>query len=133
VKRLALALAAAALAFGAITLVALEASGVAVLTTLGGDGRARRTHVWWVDDGAGGLEVEAATPERAWLAEALAAGEIEVARDGASARFRVSRDDAPGAHERLRASLRAKYGWRDAWVAVLQDTSRAVVVRLSPP
>lgn len=36
------------------------------------------------------------------------------------------------APERVRALLRAKYGWRDAWVALLQNTSRSVAPRLRP-
>jgi hypothetical protein len=131
VKRLALGACALLLAFGAVTLVALEASDVAVLVTPRPGGGVRETHVWWADDD-GGLLVEAATPERAWLAEAEAAGEIDVVRDGRRERFRVERSPAPGAHDRLRALLRAKYGWRDAWVGLLQDSSRSVAVRLTP-
>ena len=36
-------------------------------------------------------------------------------------------------HARVRAPLRAKYGWGDAWVGFLQDTSRSLAVRLIPP
>jgi reactive intermediate/imine deaminase len=115
----------------AFTAWTLEASDVAVLVTPKPAGGARETHVWWVADGDA-LLVEAATPERAWLAEALAAGEVEVERDGRRERFRVARDEAPDAHERLRAALRAKYGLRDAWVGLFQDTSRSVAVRLAP-
>lgn len=128
-KRLAFGVCGLLLAFGAVTLVALEASDVAVLVTPRPGGGVRETHVWWADDG-GALLVEAATPERAWLAEA--AGEIDVVRAGRRERFRVERSPEPGAHDRLRALLRAKYGWRDAWVGLLQDTSRSVAVRLTP-
>jgi len=131
VKRLALGLLLLLLAFGGITLFALEASHVAVLVTPRPAGGMRETHVWWADDD-GALLVEAATPERAWLAEAEAAGEIDVVREGRRERFRVERIEAPGAHDRLRALLRAKYGWRDAWVDLLQDTSHSVAVRLTP-
>jgi 2-iminobutanoate/2-iminopropanoate deaminase len=130
-RRLTLVLLVLLLAFAALTFWALEAGDVAVLVTQRPEGSVRETHVWWAEDD-GTLQVEAATPERAWLAEALEAGEIEVERDGRRERFRVERSDAPGAHDRVRALLRAKYGWRDAWVGVLQDTSRSVAVRLSP-
>ena len=129
-RRLALGLFVGLLAFGAFTLWALEASNVAVLITQRPDGGTRETHVWWVEDG-GALRVEAATPERAWLAEAQGVGEVDVERDGRRERFRVERSMEPGAHDRLRALLRAKYGWRDAWVGLLQDTSRSVAIRLS--
>jgi reactive intermediate/imine deaminase len=110
---------------------ALEASDVAVLVTERPGGGTRETRVWWVErDGA--LLLEAATPERAWLAEALAAGEVTLERDGRRERFRAERQREPGARERIRAALREKYGLRDAWVGLLQDTSRAVAVRLEP-
>jgi hypothetical protein len=35
-------------------------------------------------------------------------------------------------HRRIRGLLAAKYGWADAWVGLLQDTSRSVAVRLTP-
>lgn len=54
----------AALAFGGITWVALEASDVARIETRAPSGEARTTHVWFVerDDG---LWLEAGTPENA--------------------------------------------------------------------
>jgi reactive intermediate/imine deaminase len=131
VKRALLALGALALALGAFTWWALESGDVAVLVTERAGGGARETHVWWVAD-EGALLVEAATPERAWLAEALAAGELELERNGLRERFRVERSDTPEAHARIRALLREKYGLRDAWVGLLQDTSRSVAVRLTP-
>ena len=38
----------------------------------------------------------------------------------------------PDGHAEVRAAMRAKYGWRDAWIALLFDTthSRAVVCRV---
>lgn len=130
-KRALVLLAALVLAFGALTGWALESGDVALLMTERAGGGARETHVWWVED-EGAVQLEAATPERAWLAEALAAGEVSLERGGRVERFRPERLDAPGAHERIRARLRAKYGWRDAWVGLLQDTSRSVAVRLTP-
>lgn len=126
-----LALAAGVVALAGITGWALEAGEVAVLVTQRPDGGARETHVWWAAD-AGALWVEAATPERAWLAEARASGEVELRREGRSERFRA--EPVPGAqgHAHVRALLRAKYGLRDAWVGLLQDTSRSVAVRLVP-
>lgn len=130
-KRALGALLALAVALAVFTWWTLEASDVAVLVTQRPDGRARETHVWWAEH-EGGLQLEAATPERAWLAEALAAGEVDVERDGRRERFRIERSEAPGAHDRIRGLLREKYGLRDAWVGLLQDTSRSVAVRLVP-
>jgi reactive intermediate/imine deaminase len=132
VKRAAAALLALLAAAALFTGWALEAGGVAVLETPLPDGGVRETHVWWIEREGGAVELEAATPERAWLAEALAAREVVLERDGRRERFRAERSDAPGAREQLRAALRRKYGVRDAWVGLLQDTSRAVVVRLVP-
>jgi len=131
VKRVLAGLTVLAVAFAAFSWWALEASDVARLVTQRPGGGARVTHVWWVEH-EGALEVEAATPERAWFAEALAAGELDVEREGRRERFRVERSDAPGAHDRIRALLREKYGWRDVWVGLLQDTTRSVAVRLVP-
>ncbi len=130
-KRALAALAALALALGAFTAWALESGDVAVLVTERAGGGVRETRVWWVEH-EGALELEAATPERAWLAEALAAGEVELERSGRRERFRVVRSDAPEAHARIRALLREKYGLRDAWVGLLPGTSRSVAVRLVP-
>jgi reactive intermediate/imine deaminase len=131
VKRALAVLAALALGLGAFTWWALESGDVAVLVTERPGGGARETHVWGVAH-EGALRLEAATPERAWLAEALAAGEVQLERGGRRERFRAERLDAPGAHDRIRALLRAKYGLRDAWVGLIQDTSRSVAVRLTP-
>jgi 2-iminobutanoate/2-iminopropanoate deaminase len=130
-RRAAAAAIALLVAFAVLTAWALEAGDVAVLVTERPGGGARETHVWWVERG-GAVELEAATPERAWLAGALAAGEVVLERDGRRERFRAERSEEPGARERLRAALRQKYGLRDAWVGLLQDTSRSVAVRLAP-
>ena len=130
-KRLLVGVLLVPLGLAALTGLALEAGGVAVLRTRQADGAVRATHVWWAEH-EGALWVEAATPERAWLAEALAAGLVELERDGRRERLRVERASEPDAHARLRALLREKYGLRDWWVGLLQDTSRSVAVRLHP-
>ena len=131
VLRLSAWLGVAGLGLAGFTGWALEAGDVAVLATQRPDGGTRETHVWWAAY-ADAIWVEAATPERAWLAEALASGEVGLTRDGHGERFRV--ESAPGseAHTRVRTLLRQKYGLRDAWVGLLQDTSRSVAVLLHP-
>ena len=131
VLRLSAWLAAASLGLAGFTFWALEASDVAVLATQRPDGRTRETHVWWAAY-ADAIWVEAATPERAWLAEALASDGVELMRDGHGERFRVESAPGPKAHTRVRTLLRQKYGLRDAWVGLLQDTSRSVAVLLHP-
>lgn len=124
-----LALVAALLAFGGVTWFALEGHDIAILRTRAVDGAVRETRVWVAEED-GTLFVEAATPERAWLREAQAQPEIEVVHAGATTRYRSLPEPGAAGHATIRRLLRAKYGWADQWVALLQDTSRSVAVRL---
>ena len=130
-QRALLAFVVAALAFGGVTWFALEGRDVAILRTSAADGTIRETHVWVAEDG-GALVVEAATPQRAWLLEAMAHPEIELERDGVTLRYRAVPEPGAAGHAKIRSLLRAKYGWADQWVALLQDTSTSVLVRLEP-
>ena len=65
-RRIGISLGGAALAFGAITWVALEASDVARIETHTPDGETRTTHVWFVERNDG-LWLEAGTPENSWF------------------------------------------------------------------
>jgi hypothetical protein len=123
---------AAALAFGVVTWVALEGNDVATLRTIDGENRPRETHVWVADAGDGSLWIEAATPDRPWLADIRHNPKVELDRVGASGRWRAVPVEGPEARETVRALLSAKYGWADWWVGLLQDTSQAVAVRLDP-
>ena len=118
-------------AFGGVTWFALEGHDVAILRTRAADGTIRETHVW-VADADGALFVEAATPERAWLLEAEAQPEVELVHAGATARYRAVPEPGAAGHAKIRRLLRANYGWADRWVALLQDTSSSVAVRLDP-
>jgi hypothetical protein len=130
-QRALLAIVVALLAFGGVTWFALEGHDVAILRTSAADGTIRETHVWVAEDG-GALVVEAATPQRAWLLEAAAQPEIELVHGGATARYRAVPEPGAAGHAKIRGLLRAKYGWADQWVALLQDTSTSVLVRLEP-
>ena len=131
VTRLLAGLAVLAAAFGAITLLALEGNEVAVLRTRDAGGSVRETRVWLAEqDGA--LWVEAATPERPFYLDLLARPEVEVVRTGTAVRATAQPEPGAAGHERIRALLAARYGWADAWVGFLQDTSRSVAVRLTP-
>ena len=124
-------LAALVLGLAGATWWALESGGVAVLETRRADGAPRRTHVWVAEE-EGELWLEAATPERAWLQDVQRSPEVVLTRGARAERFRAV--PAPGERERarVRALLRRQYGLRDAWVGLVQDTSRAVAVRLAP-
>lgn len=120
-----------AVAFGATTLVALEGKDVAVLHTRDDTGGARRTRVW-VAESDGALWVEAATPERGFYRDLLLRPELDVEHGGRAQRMIARPEPGDAGHERIRTMLRDKYGWADRWVALLQDTSRSVAVRLDP-
>jgi len=128
-KQASLALLVVLLFFGGVTWFALEGKDVAILRTQKSDGSTRETHVWIAEQG-GVRFVEAATPDRAWLLEAQAQPEIELVQGGATTRWRVVPEPGAAGHAMIRRLLRAKYGWADQWVALLQDTSRSVAVRL---
>ncbi len=128
-KQASLALLVTVLLFGGVTWFALEGKDVAILRTQRPDGTARETHVWIAEEN-GARFVEAATPERAWLLEAQAQPAIELVQDGKTSRWRAVAEPGADGHAKIRRLLRAKYGWADQWVALLQDTSRSVLVRL---
>jgi hypothetical protein len=119
------------LAFGATTLIALEGKDVAVLHTRDDAGGARRTRVW-IAEHDGALWVESATPERDFYRDLLLRPEIDVEHAGHAQRMIARPEPGAAGHERIRNLLRDKYGWADCWVALLQDTSRSVAVRLDP-
>lgn len=114
-----------------ITGWALEWSGVAVLETSAADGSLRSTHVWFAEPD-GELWLEAGTPENPWYLDARRDPEVAFSSFLRSGRFVAERVQDPGAHDRVRALLREKYGLRDWWIGVLFDTSRSVAVRLVP-
>lgn len=121
----------AALAFGAITLYALEGYDVAVLHTHAPDGTTRATRTWVADDGDT-LWVEAAFPERPFYQQLLANPEVEVERGGIVHCYRAKPVPNPDGHTRIRAMLAQKYGWADRWVGLLQDTAASMAVKLEP-
>lgn len=122
------ALAALGAAFGFATLAALEGAEVVELRTGPPDAR-RETRVW-VADADGAWWVEAASPARPFFRDVLADDRVEVRRFGAWHRCRAAIVPEPGGHDRIRALLRARYGWRDRWVGRLTDTRASRALRL---
>lgn len=115
--------------FAAVTGTALEANGVAVLETRGPDGATRHTRVWFAEqDGA--VWLEAATPEREWLHDVERSPRVRLRSAGQVKDLEAIPLAGDEAHAEIRSLLRAKYGWRDWWVGLLQDTSRSIAVRL---
>jgi hypothetical protein len=121
----------AAAAFGAVTLTALEGGEVVQLRTLAPDGSVRTTRTWVADD-AGATWIEAANPERPFLLDLQARPDVSLVRGGVVQRLRAVAMPGEASHRRIRALLRARYGWADAWIGLLTDTSRSVAVRLEP-
>ena len=91
----------------------------------------RDTHVWYAAEG-GGSWSEAATQGRAFLSDIRRRPQVSLSTDGEFTPYRAEILDTPSAHDRIRELLRVKYGWRDWWVGLLQDTSASVVVHLRP-
>jgi hypothetical protein len=124
----------AALALGVfvfVTAMALEGGEVVQLRTLGPDGNARTTRVW-IADADGAAWVEAASPDRPFLADIARDPQIELVRgDDVEPRRATVIDGAEG-HAKIRALLRRRYGWADRWIGLLTDTSQSVAVRLDP-
>jgi len=130
-RRAIVALLALALAFALVTVAALELSDVARVETRTADGGTRSTHVWFAErDGA--LWVEAGTPENGWFVDVQRDDRVAIEIDGAPRSMRAVVVDDDGERARLRAALRERYGWRDAWVGLLVDASRSIPVRLEP-
>jgi len=119
------------MAFLVPTLLALEGQEVVQIRTTAPDGSPRVTRAWVADDD-GAAWLEAATPDRAWYRDLLRDPRFELVRGGATTSALAAPQPGPGGHERIRRLLREKYGWADAWVGLLQDTSQSIAVRVTP-
>lgn len=125
------AVVALAMAFLVPTLLALEGQEVVQIRTTAPDGSPRVTRAWVADDD-GAAWLEAATPDRPWYQDLLREPRFELVRGGVAQPALAAPQPGPEGHARIRRLLRAKYGWADAWVGLLQDTSQSVAVRVTP-
>lgn len=134
-RRVFLAALLAAAGFGVVTLLALEGAGMAQLRTMTETGEERRTRVWFAEEG-GAFWIEAATAERPFYLDLAARPELQLDirrspfEEWTSLHGRAELVAEPGGHERIRSMLRERYGWADAWVALLQDTSASRALRI---
>jgi hypothetical protein len=128
---MAVVLAAAAVAFAAVTLVALEGREVVQLHTVTPEGGVRSTRTW-VADADGAMWVEAANVQRPFLLDLRAHPDIELVRGGTVLPVRAVAVPGLDAHRKIRTLLADKYGWADCWVGLLADTSHSEAVRLEP-
>ena len=128
-RRAALAIVLAVVAFGAVTLVALEGREVVVVETMDASGKPRRTRTWIAEEG-GTPFVEAANPERPFVADLRRAPGLVLERGGARFVCRGEILPNPDGHARIRRLLAARYGWADSWIGMLADTHASLGVRL---
>lgn len=119
---------AAAVLFGAVTLVALEGKEVVIVRTVDATGQTHDTRTWIAED-QGTIWIEAATPDRPFAQNIVRSAQAEIIRAGAVRRYDASIVPNPDGHARIRALLAQKYGWADCWIGLLQDTSGSVAVR----
>ena len=135
VGKLAVAAGVAVALFGmaaAVTLIALEGGEVVVVRTFDAAGDAHDARVWIADD-TDGTWIEVASKDKELYRRIVTEPRIEVVRrNGEASRYVAEPDASPAAHDRIRALLSEKYGWADAWVGMLVDTSQSVAVRLRP-
>jgi hypothetical protein len=118
-----------ALAFGVVTLIALEGREVVVLRTRAADGTEHTTRTWIADADATSW-VEAANPERPFLHDLADDPVLTLDRRGRTRQCRATVAPNPEGHTRIRDLLAAKYGWADCWIALVADTRRSLAVRL---
>lgn len=116
-------------AFGVVTWAALESREVVIVHTRGNDGVEKATRVWIADE-AGYSWLEAPTTERIWYRHVLENPRVTVERGGWLLTYIAEPMPGPEGHAKIRSLLRAKYGWADIWVGLLQDTSHSIAVRL---
>ena len=118
-------------ALGAVTWFALESGGVGTVETTAADGTPRYTHVWPVEiDGV--LWLEAGTPQNAWYVDIGREPDLWLDREGERRAYHAVPVPTEAARRRVRDALRARFGWRDAWVGMFVDSSGSVAVRLDP-
>ncbi len=122
----------AAIGFVALTWWALESSGVGEIETQTAEGSTRWTHVWYIES-ADHIWIEAGTPENDWYVDILADPIVSFSSDDHNGAYKATPIPGRAAHDRIRAQLRKKYGFRDWWVDLLFDTSRSIAVRLAAP
>lgn len=113
------------------TWLALEWSGVAIITTTSPEGEARSTHVWFALSGDE-LWLEAGEPENPWFVDVQSNPSVSIEAEGISGDYRAEVVPDHGTARRVRGLLRDKYGLRDLWVGLFVEPMRSVAVRLHP-
>jgi hypothetical protein len=128
-RRLAAALGCALVAFGVVTLIALEGREVVVVETTDAAGASRRTRTWIADD-ADSAWIEAASPERPFVGDLRARPALVLERAGARRTCTAEILPNPDGHDRIRRLLTTRYGWADCWIGLVADTHASLGIRL---
>ena len=110
--------------------IALEWSEVITIETASKDGASRHTHVWYIQNGQS-LLLEAGHPENPWVQELANRPTLHIIDPVLGGTYSYVRRNNPIDHTAIRMAMREKYGWRDAWVSLLFDTSQSSKLELS--
>lgn len=128
----------AALAFGGLTLYALEGQEVVVVRTHAPDGSLRETRTWVADDD-GALWIEAAFVERPFYQQLLADPSVEIVRGGVTRRGRAVLVPNPDGHRHVRpAGAQVRLGgllggMAAGHLALRRGADRARIAGAAPP
>jgi len=117
------------LGIGALEIVAAESGEVVVLKTTDAAGATHETRLWIVDDG-GQPWLRAGSDAAGWYRLLVERPEVEVVRGDATLAVHAVPEVA--ARARVNELMRAKYGWADAYIALLFGRDDAVPIRLEP-
>ena len=113
-RRVGLAMVTLFLGVAGFTLLALESGGVVTVYTAVDDTNiVRRTRVWFVQDDAHGLYLEAGHPDNPWVRDLGSARQIQLSGQGLDGSYDFAIETGPADHRKIRRLMREKYGWRD--------------------
>jgi len=115
-----------------VTYVALESGGVLEVETWNAEtNESRLTHIWFVEE-AGETLLEAGNPENGWVKDLASNDKIILRGAGHDGEYSFKLDQSESGHREIRKRMRDKYGWRDAWIAMLFDVEKSRLVRVQP-
>jgi hypothetical protein len=84
----------------------------------------------WIAEEGGYYWVEAADTKRQFYQDIVLHPQVRVVRENRKLDCLAAPMSGPDGHTRIRALLAKKYGWADAWVGLLVDTSNSIAIRL---
>ena len=118
------------LAFFAMEKLASERIEVVELHTTDSEGAAQTTRLWIVDD-EGYQYLRVGGNGSGWFSRILANGEIELSRNGDTARYTVVQ--RPEKSQRINDLMQQKYTWGDSFIAaVIGSREGSIPLELHP-